>query len=265
MPSPLDARRQVLVDDHAHQRDAERRADRARELRQRRRRADRAPTGTEFCTERTKTCIIIPSPIPAMTMFRAASRVRRVRRPSARAAAARCRARPGRSARSAGSGRCARPTGPRGSSWSRAPSMSGVSTTPDEVAEVPITPCTKSGTKLIVPNIAIPTSPIAERRSTATVGLRSRSKGRIGSAHAPLDERETASSSTAATPSAPSTCAERPRVVAPAPDEPEQQRRRAGREHAGAEPVDRVLAASRARRGIVSEDHDERQRRRPAG
>ncbi len=29
--------------------------------------------GTEFWTASTKTCIIIPSPTPAMTMFRAAS------------------------------------------------------------------------------------------------------------------------------------------------------------------------------------------------
>src|SRR5712691_7461351 len=38
-----------------------------------------------------------------------------------------------------------------------APSISGVSTTPDDVADVPITPWTKSGTKAIVPSIALPT------------------------------------------------------------------------------------------------------------
>ena len=32
-----------------------------------------ARRGTEFCTDRTKICIIIPSPIPAITMLRAAS------------------------------------------------------------------------------------------------------------------------------------------------------------------------------------------------
>ena len=55
-----------------------------------------------------------------------------------------------------------------------------MSTTPDEVAEVPITACTKSGTKLIVPNIAAPTSAM-HATLEATVWLRSRSKGRIGS------------------------------------------------------------------------------------
>ena len=29
--------------------------------------------GTEFCTERTNTCIISPRPMPVTTMFRAAS------------------------------------------------------------------------------------------------------------------------------------------------------------------------------------------------
>src|SRR5712691_13514251 len=36
-----------------------------------------------------------------------------------------------------------------------APSISGVSTTPDDVADVPITPWTKSGTKAIVPSVAL--------------------------------------------------------------------------------------------------------------
>src|SRR6266849_4473370 len=54
-----------------------------------------------------------------------------------------------------------------------APSISGVRTTPDDVAEVPITPCTNSGTYEIVPNIAIPTSAM-ERTLDATTGLSSR-------------------------------------------------------------------------------------------
>ena len=64
---------QVLVDDHAHDRHAERRPDR-------RARTGSAPSpsrcrrdGTEFWTARTNTCIIRPSPMPAITMFRAAS------------------------------------------------------------------------------------------------------------------------------------------------------------------------------------------------
>ena len=70
-----------------------------------------------------------------------------------------------------------------------APSISGVRTTPDDVADVPITPCTKSGTYEIVPNIAIPTSAM-HATLPATIGLRRISNGRIGSARAALDERE---------------------------------------------------------------------------
>src|SRR5438105_2668468 len=69
-----------------------------------------------------------------------------------------------------------------------APSMNGVRTTPEEVAEVPITPWTKSGTNAIVPSIAIPTSP-TQTMLAATVRSRRRSNGRIGSL-APLDEPE---------------------------------------------------------------------------
>ena len=61
-----------------------------------------------------------------------------------------------------------------------APRISGVSTTPDDVAEVPITPWTKSGTKLIVPNMAAPTSAM-HATLEETVWLRSKSNGRIGS------------------------------------------------------------------------------------
>ena len=39
-----------------------------------------------------------------------------------------------------------------------APSMNGVRTTPEDVADVPMTPCTNRGTKAIVPSIAMPTS-----------------------------------------------------------------------------------------------------------
>src|SRR5947208_10827229 len=60
-----------------------------------------------------------------------------------------------------------------------APRISGVSTTPDDVAEVPITPWTKSGTKLIVPNMAAPTSAM-HATLEETVWLRSKSNGRIG-------------------------------------------------------------------------------------
>jgi hypothetical protein len=62
----------------------------------------------------------------------------------------------------------------------RAPTISGVRTTPEDVAEVPITPWTKSGTKLIVPNIAAPTRAM-HATLPATVSLRRRSNGRIGS------------------------------------------------------------------------------------
>src|SRR5207253_2198774 len=56
-------RGQALIDEYAHQRHAQSRADRARELRQ----AVAVPIAlreTEFCTESTKICIIAPSPIP---------------------------------------------------------------------------------------------------------------------------------------------------------------------------------------------------------
>src|SRR5262245_53030054 len=61
-----------------------------------------------------------------------------------------------------------------------APSMNGVKTTPEEVAEVPITPCTKSGTNAIVPTIAIADRP-TDATPAATIGLRRNSNGRIGS------------------------------------------------------------------------------------
>ena len=102
------------------------------------------------------------------------------RRPCARAAASRSSARAARGSRSSGSGRCARRAGPVRSDVVTAPSISGVSTTPDDVADVPITPCTKSGTYEIVPNIAMPTSAM-QATLPATIGLRRISNGRIGS------------------------------------------------------------------------------------
>ena len=45
---------------------------------------------------------------------------------------------------------------------------------------MPITPCTNSGTKLIVPNIAAPTSAM-QATLAETVWFRKRSNGRIGS------------------------------------------------------------------------------------
>ena len=148
-----------------------------------------ARDATAFWTERTKTCIIIPSPIPAIDHVARRLAVRRVDVHPPEQQHRRSRARPGRRARSAGSDRSARPSGPEIALAMTAPSISGVSTTPDEVAEVPITPCTKSGTKLIVPNIAMPTSAM-QAMLEATIWFRSRSNGRIGSAHTPLDERE---------------------------------------------------------------------------
>ena len=101
--------------------------------------------GTAFWTERTNTCIIEPMPMPAMTMLRAASPfvvVTSIRQSSNIPAV------------STSGPRTAfqryRPV--RETSWPvridvvTAPSISGVRTTPDEVAEVPITPWTNSGT-----------------------------------------------------------------------------------------------------------------------
>src|SRR5215216_2696790 len=84
--------------------------------------------------------------------------------------------------------------------------ISGVSTTPDEVADVPITPCTNSGTYRIVPNIAIPTSD-TQRTLDATIGFRSTSNGRIGS-RTRRSTNANAARSTAADTSAPTTCTE---------------------------------------------------------
>jgi hypothetical protein len=101
--------------------------------------------GTAFCTARTKTCIISPSPTPAMTMLRAASPFvvcsfirQRKNIPTVRTigpAIAFGRTRPLRDTH------C-----PDRTDAVTAPSISGVSTTPDDVADVPITPCTNSGT-----------------------------------------------------------------------------------------------------------------------
>src|SRR5438045_1647199 len=84
-----------------------------------------------------------------------------------------------------------------------APSMSGVSTTPDDVADVPITPCTNNGTYEIVPNIAIPTRAM-QATLEATIGFRKTSNGRIGSA-APRSTKTNRTSSPTATANAPTT------------------------------------------------------------
>src|SRR3954451_7535892 len=85
-----------------------------------------------------------------------------------------------------------------------APSVMGVSTTPEDVADVPITPCTNSGTYEIVPNIAIPTSAM-QATLPATIGLRSTSNGRIGS-RARRSTSANSPSITADIASAPTTC-----------------------------------------------------------
>jgi len=60
-----------------------------------------------------------------------------------------------------------------------APSSSGVDERPDEVAEVPDTPCTKSGTDLIALKTALPTRAMSDADGNDRVaGSR---KGRIGS------------------------------------------------------------------------------------
>ena len=94
-----------------------------------------------------------------------------------------------------------------------APSMNGVSTTPEEVADVPITPWTKSGTKAIVPTIAIADRP-TEATPAATIGLRRNSNGRIGS-FALRSTNTNAVSETSAIANAPSTCVEPHGCVSP--------------------------------------------------
>jgi hypothetical protein len=78
-----------------------------------------------------------------------------------------------------------------------------VSTTPEEAADVPITPCTNSGTYEIVPNIAIPTSAM-HATLAATIGLRRIVNGRIGS-RVRRSASANAARSTAARANAPST------------------------------------------------------------
>src|SRR5207248_654799 len=53
-----------------------------------------------------------------------------------------------------------------------APSINGVSTTPDDVADVPITPCTNSGTYVIVPNMAMPTRHMQDTPTASGGSLR---------------------------------------------------------------------------------------------
>ena len=70
-----------------------------------------------------------------------------------------------------------------------APSTNGVRTTPDEVAEVPITPWTKSGTNAIVPTIAIADRPIrGHARGDDRVAQELERQDRLFAA--PLDEHE---------------------------------------------------------------------------
>ena len=85
-----------------------------------------------------------------------------------------------------------------------APSISGVRTTPESVADVPITPCTNRGTNEIVPNIANPTRPIESTLDVTVEDARIRSNGSTGSGTRRSHQAKTASS-TAATESAPST------------------------------------------------------------
>ena len=123
---------------------------------------------------------------------------------------------------------------------------------------MPITPCTKSGTYEIVPNIAIPTSAM-QATLPATIGLRRMLERQDRLARASLDDARTPRAATAATTSAPTTCAARPGVVAGRP-----RRARAAATPVpaastpGAEPVDRVLGARRAARHR-QRDHDERE------
>ena len=67
-----------------------------------------------------------------------------------------------------------------------------MSTTPDDDADEPITPCTNSGTNEIVPNIAIPTSAM-QAMLPATIGLRKSANGRIGSRERRSQNPKTAS------------------------------------------------------------------------
>ncbi len=98
-----------------------------------------------------------------------------------------------------------------------APSMNGVSTTPDDVAEVPITPCTNSGTNAIVPNIAMATSPAHDdARRDGRVAQQVEGKDRL--AHAPLDEPEDGEQHDRRRQRA-DDLARAPRVLASAPDE----------------------------------------------
>ena len=131
-----------------------------------------------------------------------------------------------------------------------APSISGVSTTPDDVADVPITPWTKSGTYEIVPNITMPISPMQRMldEDDAVVEDVERQDRLLDAALPEAEDREQDGRS-----------GERaenvlgaPAVLAPAPDEPEQERGRAEREENGPGPVDRVrkpLAAPRHGQG----------------
>ena len=130
-----------------------------------------------------------------------------------------------------------------------APSISGVSTTPDEVADVPITPCTKSGTYEIVPNIAIPTSAM-QATLPATIGLRRISNGRIGSRARRSTSANAPSSTAAATKRADHVRDSSTGTGLPPQTRPSRSAAVPPASSAGAEPVDRVLRA--AARGAAS-------------
>ena len=119
-----------------------------------------------------------------------------------------------------------------------APRMSGVRTTPEDVADVPITPCTNSGTNAIVPNIAIPTS-ATEATPAATVRWRKRSKGRMGSFTCRSTSVNSASR-TAAPTNAPMTCTEPHAYWRPAQTSASRRDGRPGGEQDEAAVVDRV-------------------------
>ncbi len=138
-------------------------------------------------------------------------------------------------------------------------SISGVSTRPELVAEPPSTPCTKSGTNMIVPNIPMPVAKPA-RLATATVRMRNSSTGTIGCSTRRSHHRKIPSR-TRPTANRRDDLRRRPRrLLAPA-DGGEQQRRQPGGEQRGARVV-HFRAAVRVRRDLQRHGHhDERDHR----
>ena len=122
------------------------------------------------------------------------------------------------------------------------PTTTGSMARPDLVGDMPITPCRKSGRKMIAPNMATP-----ERKPKAlpirNIGVAEEAERDDRLGRALLDQHEEARRRGSTPTTSASEIGARPAVGLAGPVEVEQQRGDRGDDHGRAEVVDLVLAA----------------------